>query len=128
MSSTTRVLIGLVAGLVTGITLATFAPSVSAAVVPVVEPVGTIWLRALQMTVVPLVVSLLITGVTSASDAAATGRLAVRTLTLFTVLLAAAALFTALAAPVLFRVWPADPDRVAALRDTAPRATSTLRD
>ena len=42
----------------------------------VVQPIGRLWLNALQMTVVPLVVALVVVGVNAASDAAASGRTA----------------------------------------------------
>jgi proton glutamate symport protein len=45
-----------------------------------VEYVGALWLNLLRMTVVPLVFSLLVTGVASVANAASTGRLAARSL------------------------------------------------
>jgi Na+/H+-dicarboxylate symporter len=120
MSSTSRVLVGVGAGLAAGIALAGVAQPSAAGVVSVVEPIGPLWLRALQMTVVPLVVSLLITGVAAASDAAATGRVALRALTLFAILLSAGALFAAAVAPAAYAIWPTDPARMAALRAEAP--------
>ena len=61
------------------------------------------------MTVVPLVVSLLITGVSAAADAAATGRIAFRALMLFAILLSAGALFAAALAPTAYAFWPTAP-------------------
>ncbi len=40
----------------------------------IAEPIGTAWLNALQMTIVPLVVSLLVTGVAATAEAACAGR------------------------------------------------------
>src|SRR5690606_22318493 len=65
MTLTTRVLIGLVAGLAFGIALATWLPPSWQQVAVWIEPAGAIWTRALQMMVIPLVVTLLFTGVSS---------------------------------------------------------------
>lgn len=115
MSATTRVLLALVAGAVTGLLLAWFDPALAARVADAVRPIGTLWLNALQMTVVPLVLALVIVGVTSASDAVASGRIARRALVVFIVLLSGSALFTAIAAPGLLGWLPYDPDLTKAL-------------
>ena len=60
-------------------------------------PIGTLWVNAIRMTVIPLVVSLLITGVASASDISTIGRIGGRTLAVFLAMLAGA---TALALPL----------------------------
>ncbi len=62
-----------------------------------VTPIGTLWVNAIRMTVIPLVVSLLITGVASASDISAIGRIGGRTLAVFVSMLAGA---TTLALPL----------------------------
>ena len=49
-------------------------------------PIGTLWVNAIRMTVIPLVVSLLITGVASTTDVAAIGRLGARTVAVFVLL------------------------------------------
>jgi Na+/H+-dicarboxylate symporter len=51
MSLTTRVLIGLVAGLTAGILIVAFGPPGWQEVAMWIEPVGTLWTRGLQMTV-----------------------------------------------------------------------------
>ncbi|MEW5931578.1 MAG: cation:dicarboxylase symporter family transporter, partial [Gemmatimonadota bacterium] len=63
MSFTSRVLLGLAAGLGTGAGVAAAGgPGLREAALWV-EPVGTVWTRAIQLTVLPLVVSLLFAGV-----------------------------------------------------------------
>ena len=69
-------------------------------------PVGTLWVNAIRMTVIPLVVSLLITGVASATDVSTIGRIGGRTLVVFGVLLAGTAAFVMLLAPSLFALLP----------------------
>lgn len=103
MTSTSRVFLGLIAGLALGITLSALQHAALPAVVAAVEPIGTVWLNALRMTVVLLVVSLLVTGVAGASEAASSGRLALRALLLFVALLGAGAVFAAVVAPLGIR-------------------------
>ena len=67
----------------------------------IVQPIGRLWLNALQMTVVPLLVALVVVGVNTASDAAASGRIARRAIVTFIVLLSAGAAFTAIVSPML---------------------------
>ena len=57
MSLTTRVLIALVAGIGVGLLLSTTDPALARGVVAVVEPVGTLFVNAIRMTVIPLVVA-----------------------------------------------------------------------
>jgi len=72
------------------------------AVASAVAPIGTLWVNAIRMTVIPLVVSLLITGVASASDISMVGRIGGRTLAVFLAMLAGA---TALALPLAMVVF-----------------------
>src|SRR5690606_37495937 len=73
-SLSARVLFALVAGLALGAAIQSSGAPLPA-LVEGVEAVGGLWLNALQMTVIPLVFSLLVTGIGAASDAVATGRL-----------------------------------------------------
>ncbi|MDZ4777810.1 MAG: dicarboxylate/amino acid:cation symporter [Alphaproteobacteria bacterium] len=103
-----RVLIALILGLGVGAWLrAAGSPDVIAAA-NVVESLGELWLNALRMTVVPLIFAILVTGIASIADAASTGRLAVRALTLFTVLIFAAAIYATFAVEGLLALWPID--------------------
>lgn len=90
MKESTQVLAGLGAGLSVGIAIAaTHNPSLLSAA-DAVAPVGTLWVNAIRMTVIPLVVSLVITGVATASDVKAVGQLGGRTLAVFIGMLAVA--------------------------------------
>ncbi|HET6633249.1 MAG TPA: dicarboxylate/amino acid:cation symporter [Rhodanobacteraceae bacterium] len=115
MSLTARVLTGLVAGAVVGLLLAWFDADLALRVAGVAHPIGRLWLNALQMTVVPLVLALVVVGVNTASDAAASGRVARRSIIVFIVLLTGAALFTAALAPTVLALVPHDPALAAAL-------------
>jgi Na+/H+-dicarboxylate symporter len=124
MSMTTRVLLGLALGAVTGLLLAMFDPALAAKVASVVQPIGRLWLNALQMTVVPLVFALVIIGVNTASDAAASGRIAQRAIVVFIVLLSLGAAFAAVVGPVLLSLLPRDPALIESLRAASGQAAS----
>src|SRR6516225_10660549 len=106
MKESTRVLVALGAGIAGGTAIAASgnAPLLRAA--DLIAPVGTLWVNAIRMTVIPLVVSLLITGVASATDVGAIGRLGGRTLIVFGLLLAATAAIVIPLAPSLFALLP----------------------
>jgi Na+/H+-dicarboxylate symporter len=106
MKESTQVLLGLGTGLGCGIAIAaTHNPSLLGAA-DAIAPVGTLWVNAIRMTVIPLVVSLVITGVASASDVKAVGRLGGRTLAVFIAMLAAATLIMIPLAIALFAWLP----------------------
>ncbi|MBY0421343.1 MAG: dicarboxylate/amino acid:cation symporter [Parvularculaceae bacterium] len=80
----------------------------------IVEAVGALWLNLLRMTVVPLVFAILVTGIASAADAAASGRLALRAVLLFTVLIFGAAIYATVTAQAMLAFWPVDREAAAA--------------
>lgn len=119
MSLTKRVLIALGAGLVLGIGVSTTGDERLLSAVSFVQPLGVLWVNAIRMTVVPLVFSLLVVGVASASDAAAVGRIGARTFALFLGLLVCSAILAALLAPPIFALLQIDPAMAASLRASA---------
>ena len=92
MKEGTRVLVGLGAGLAGGLVVAASHNAAMLGAADLVGPIGTLWVNAIRMTVIPLVVSLLITGVASASDISTIGRIGGRTLAVFFAMLVAATL------------------------------------
>jgi Na+/H+-dicarboxylate symporter len=100
----------------------------------IVEALGSLWLNALRMTIVPLVFTLLVLGIASVADAAATGRLAARAIVLFAVFLAVFATYSVLATQGWLALWPIDETAGAALRasahapDAAAAQASTIAD
>jgi Na+/H+-dicarboxylate symporter len=105
MSLTTRVLIGLVAGFLLGLALASASPSIAGPIDAFLAPVGTIFVNLIRMTVIPLVASMLIASAGSLGASGALGRVATRAIAIAVVLLAVAtAVSVAVAAPVLDRV------------------------
>jgi Na+/H+-dicarboxylate symporter len=89
-------------------------------------PIGTMWVNAIRMTVIPLVISLLITGVASASDVRAIGRLGGRTLVVFGLLLTGVAALVIPLAPTLFALLPRDVAARPALPAGAVEAASQI--
>jgi proton glutamate symport protein len=80
----------------------------------------------LRMTVIPLVVALLITGVGTVSNTAVSGRIAAQSMLVFAVALIASALLAALLAPVLLAAWPVAANAALALREGAQHAHGAI--
>jgi proton glutamate symport protein len=116
-----RILLALIAGLLAGALLAASGFTPLPTLLSVARPVGKLWLDALTMTVVPLVFSLLVTGVAGAGAASGAGRtVAGRSLAWFAVLLIGACAASALAATFSFDLWPLVP--TTALQSATPPA------
>ena len=92
MKESTRVLLALALGIALGVAIAASRNASLVGAADFIAPIGTLWVNAIRMTVIPLVVSLLITGVASVSDIRAVGRLGGRTLIVFLSLLAVVAI------------------------------------
>jgi len=107
MKESTRVLLALVAAVIVGVVIAATGNATLIRAADAIAPVGTLWVNAIRMTVIPLVVSLLITGVASAADIKAIGRIGGRTLLTFVLLLAGVAAVVMPFAPALFALLPA---------------------
>jgi Na+/H+-dicarboxylate symporter len=119
-SLTFRVLAALVLGLALGALAKHLANPALNEAAQIGQAVGGLWLNALKMTIVPLVLSLLVTGVAGFSDASATGRLAARAVGLFVVLILVGAVYSMAATSGLLALWPVDPASVAQVRASAP--------
>ena len=125
MRSATYVLAALVAGFVLGsIAAASGSPGVLR-VVAIIEPLGTLWVNAIRMTVVPLVVAVLITGVVTGLGSQSLGRLGARALVTFAVLLVLGGLIALAIAPPLLARLPLTPDVAARLQASATSAASS---
>ena len=78
--------------------------------------VGTLWLNALKMTVIPLVVALLVVGVAKSAEAAQTGRIAGRSVLWIVVICTASAVFGAMATVALTDAFPLSRETAALLQ------------
>jgi len=119
MSLTIRVLVALVLGIAAGLAILAHPTPALLKIVSWVEPIGTLWVNAIRMTVIPLVVSLLITGVASCSDLRMVRRIGGRALASFLGLLALVGAASLLIVPPLFAWFHMDPATTASLRGNA---------
>jgi proton glutamate symport protein len=87
-------------------------------VTEVIEPIGILWVNAIRMTVIPLIVSLVITGVASSTGMRDLRGIGVRTLLAFVGLLGLVAVVSLLMVPVLFVGLNIDPAAAQAARST----------
>ena len=105
---------GLGAGLALGIALE--GTALAERLLPFADVIGTLWLRGLQMTIVPLVAALLVIGIVQTVAAASAGRVAGTSLALFAAILTTGTVFTAFAMPALLDAFPIPPAAAEALR------------
>jgi len=80
MSQATRILLALALGLVLGIAAASMDASFALGAANLADPIGNLWLNGLRMTIVPLLVALLVTGIAQTAEAAKAGKIAARAL------------------------------------------------
>jgi Na+/H+-dicarboxylate symporter len=104
MSRTALVLGSLVAGLAAGLAVRAVGPSAVAAA-GYLKPLGTLWLNALQMTLVPLVFCLMSVGVAKVARAAGAGKVVGRAIGIFILLLLAGSAAGAAVAEGLTLLW-----------------------
>ena len=116
MSLTTRMLIALVAGLIAGTIAAIHRDAGGAIFLAIADPVGSVWVNALRMTLIPLVVSLLISVVASVPDARSTGRLGLRAFGIFVAFLVVTGILSVAVGPSLVAMLPIDASTIAALQ------------
>ncbi len=110
------VLVALVIGLAGGIAAGGLGDGFREPAVQVASWIGGLWLDALKMTVVPLIVALLVTGIAKGAMAARAGRIAGRSVLWFVVICTMSAIFGALTLPLLTGVFPLPREAAEALR------------
>ena len=123
----------MIGALVTGLLLGALAGNVGDGwrepAVQVATTVGGLWLDALKMTVVPLIVALLVTGIVAGADQARAGGTARRAIIWFVALLTGSAVLGAVVTPLLLSLFPLPEAAAAALRTglaaVDPSATET---
>jgi len=110
------VLLALVIGLLAGIFAASLGDGVREPLIQTTTVVGNLWLNALKMTVIPLIVALLVTGIAQTAKASRGGRIAGRSLAVFAIIYIASAILGTLLAPFLMDLFPLPASAVDALR------------
>ncbi|MDP4872545.1 MAG: dicarboxylate/amino acid:cation symporter [Sphingorhabdus sp.] len=116
MSNATRILLALFIGLALGVIAAAQAPVIGVQIAYWLDIVGSLWLNGLRMTVVPLVVALLVTGIVKSAEAARAGPMAARTVFWVVCLMIISAVLGAVLTPALLSLWPMPAESAAALR------------
>jgi Na+/H+-dicarboxylate symporter len=112
-----RILTGLAAGLFAGASWAWARGAGLDQAIVVAELVGGLWLDLLRMTIVPLVVALLVTGIARTADSMRGGRLALHSVLVFVGLLWLSTAIAALLVPALLAAWPMPAEAASALRE-----------
>lgn len=123
LSQATRILLALAAGLTLGIAAAAWAPTIAPGAASVADPIGGLWLNGLRMTIVPLVVALLITGIAQTAEAARAGAIAGRALAWILGIMTLSAIMGALLTPLFLAIAPMPEASAAALRDALSATT-----
>jgi proton glutamate symport protein len=124
MSNATRILIALVAGLLLGILLTAQIPAIAKQLDFAFDIVGTLWLNGLRMTVVPLIVALVITGIVKSAEAARAGPMAARTVTWIVVMMSLSACMGAILTPTFLALVPMPQESADALRSALTTAAA----
>lgn len=109
----------LLLGLVVGAALGNAEVSWLERLVAILEPIGTLWINAVRMTIIPLVASLLIAAVATSDSIRSMGRLGGASIVFFVLTLTVVAIYAAVLSPQLLAGLTIDPDSAAALRATA---------
>jgi Na+/H+-dicarboxylate symporter len=99
-------LAALLAGLLAGAAAGKLQPVLHDDALAAASFVGTLWLNALKMTVIPLVVVLLVTGIARSAEAARAGRIAARSVCWIVAVCTASAVFGAVAISLLVAFFP----------------------
>jgi Na+/H+-dicarboxylate symporter len=123
MSLGSKALVGLCAGLAAGTAIAAAGRPEAAPLASVADVVGTLWINAILMTILPLVVSKLVVSIAGRDDAQELGRAGRRAAITYLILLIAAAALSAAVMPPLFAYLPIDQAAAASLRAGVPPAS-----
>ena len=110
------VLSALVAGLLLGMLSPRFGGSLQSGLTATASVVGGLWLKALTMTVVPLIVGLLVTGIAESAEAAKGGRIAGRAVIWIVILSTLSAIIGMALMLLLLNVAPLSQSSIDALR------------
>jgi Na+/H+-dicarboxylate symporter len=122
MNLSTRILLGLVLGLVAGLLHSLGGGQTLASLPSMVDPFGTMWVNAIRMTVVPLIVALLITSIAGEHQGGMVAKLGGKTIGLFVVMIAGVCIYTIILAPPLLGLVHIDPAIAATLLESTKAA------
>jgi len=126
MSLATRVLLGLAIGLIGGIAVSMSSSELLNGLPALVEPIGTLWVNAIRMSVIPLLMSLLITSIAGENESGLMATLGTKAVGLFVLMTAVVCIYTAAMAPPLLALLDIDPAIAESLRATASATSSSV--
>jgi Na+/H+-dicarboxylate symporter len=118
MSSSARILLGLALGLLGGIGFSLLDASSESALPSIIEPIGTLWVNAIRMTVIPLLMALMITAIAGQETTGIVAELGGKTMGLFIAMIVASSFFVFLVAPPLIAMLSIDPEASRRLLET----------
>jgi proton glutamate symport protein len=121
------ILLGLAGGLLAGVLIESSGSPLLQRVSAIVEPIGMLWVNAIRMTVVPLLISLVITAVASGVDASSTTRAGGRSMVLFVAMVVLSMAFALLTAPLALLPLQVEASAAASLRASAAAATTAVQ-
>ena len=109
MNLSSKILIGLVLGLASGIGYSYLGQDALSFLPDMIAPIGSLWVNAIRMTVIPLLMALLITSIAGQHTGNRVARLGGKALGLFVIMVLVSALFALIAAPPLIAMLEIDP-------------------
>ncbi len=118
MSASIRILIGLTLGLIGGISYTLLDTSAAPTLPALIEPIGTLWINAIRMTVVPLLMALLITAIAGQATTGVVAQLGGKTMALFIAMIVASSVYTLILAPPLLALLDIDSEASRALLES----------
>lgn len=127
MSLTRQVLLAMVLSVAGGIAIAASGNQLLLGIASFIQPLGTLWVNAIRMSVVPLVVSLLIVSIASVENTQDIGRTGIRTYAVFVAVLCGAAAYAALVAPAVFAWMPVDAGKAITIGNAASAVAESAR-
>lgn len=110
MNPSTRILLGLALGLIGGISYSLLDSAADSVLPSIIEPIGTLWVNAIRMTVIPLLMALMITAIAGQETTGIVAQLGGKTMGLFIAMIVASSLFVFLVAPPLIAMLSIDPE------------------
>jgi len=124
MDNSVRILIGLALGLFAGILHSINSGQILPTLPELIEPIGSLWVNAIRMTVIPLVASLLITSIAGNKQGELVVKLGGKTISLLVLMIMAVCIYTIMLSPFLLSFLQIDPVAAAALRDNTGAVAS----
>lgn len=123
MNPSTRILIALALGLIGGIVFSLLEGNADALLPRIIEPIGTLWVNAIRMTVIPLLMALMITAIAGQETTGIVAQLGGKTMAMFVAMIVASSLFTFIVAPPLIALLPIDPEASRSLLESTASET-----